>query len=252
MRTLDELMEDSPTYKITPLPAAWCAARRAEIEACLACDAERPVRQTRTYLIDLLAQLKQAEAQARATLPPAMGEAGQDPLLELTPELLADLQNKAHSVLDLRGTLYGQLLTERTPIIGYGRKLQGSYPDFIAVASPQAVYALTVAVAKLRRQLATAEAEKQEQWAYANDFREMLDASQADLAAARADVAGLLQEWMETSAPEPMQYDDTLAFVRAEECHERYFRLKAASYAVPWPLAQAGAGIIPKGGQDNG
>ena len=43
------------------MPAAWCAARRAEIQAYVDGSGHRPAQQTRTHLIELLAQLQQME-----------------------------------------------------------------------------------------------------------------------------------------------------------------------------------------------
>ena len=72
------------------------------------------------------------------------------------------------------------------------------------------------------------------------------------LTAARADLAGLLQEWMDCAAPRALAFAEPDDYLKALARHRMFFRLKAAACGLPWPLAQAGAGIIPKGGQDNG
>ena len=70
-------------------------------------------------------------------------------------------------------------------------------------------------------------------------------------AQARADLAGLLQEWMDTTAPHPLERH-VYGYLNEIKEHTEFFRLKAAACGLPWPLAQAGAGITPKGGQNNG
>ncbi len=87
------MSEEAPTYARPPMPAAWCAARRAEIQACV--DAPSVFlswQQARTYLIELLAQLAAAEAEVarlRARVGEMQGELAEQEAekLELVKEI---------------------------------------------------------------------------------------------------------------------------------------------------------------------
>ena len=67
----------------------------------------------------------------------------------------------------------------------------------------------------------------------------------ADLAAARADLAGLLLEWMDCAAPRALAFAEPDDYLKALARHRQFFRLKAAACGLPWPLAPGEAGITP-------